>query len=58
MFSPRSWLATAITGALISTVVAVPATAASTLTPAKVTDPVAHVDPTAPGRPAATASAP
>ncbi|MEV0997323.1 GH92 family glycosyl hydrolase [Nonomuraea sp. NPDC050202] len=45
MFSPRSWLATAITGALISAVVAVPATAASTLTPGKVTDPVAHVDP-------------
>ncbi|SPL94264.1 Alpha-1,2-mannosidase [[Actinomadura] parvosata subsp. kistnae] len=46
MFSPRSWLAAAITGALVGTVVAVPATAAtSTFVPAKVKDPVAYVDP-------------
>ncbi|GAA2208689.1 GH92 family glycosyl hydrolase [Nonomuraea monospora] len=41
MFSPRSWLAAAITGALVGTVVAVPASAAPVRTP----DPAAHVDP-------------
>ncbi|MFC4014020.1 GH92 family glycosyl hydrolase [Nonomuraea purpurea] len=44
MFSPRSWLAIAVIGALIGGG-AVAAPAAATSSPAKVTDPVRHVDP-------------
>ncbi|MEV5499218.1 GH92 family glycosyl hydrolase [Nonomuraea fuscirosea] len=54
MFSPRSWLAAATAGSLLVAGLAVPAAAAPPLTdtagpartgPAKVTDPVRHVDP-------------
>ena len=46
VFSPRSWLATALAGAVLATGLAVPADAASTPSqPPQVTDPVAYVDP-------------
>ncbi|MFI6739056.1 GH92 family glycosyl hydrolase [Nonomuraea sp. NPDC050451] len=49
MLTPRSWLAAAIIGTVLSTAVAVPAAAAHSpakvTDPAKITDPVRHVDP-------------